>query len=110
MDVNELGYEELLELAKSKAPVESGMRTVDVDGFIVHVNDAATRSWKAFDILSEIGEDLTPKSLRKMFEFIGLVTDVDEQKILEYCGGELALFEDVVVLASKIAASVYPKN
>ena len=110
MDVNELSYDELLEIAKSKAPDTPDMRTIDVDGFIVRVNDAATRSWKAFDILSEVGEDLTPKSLHKMFEFIELVTDANEQKILEYCGGELAPFEDVVILASKIAASVYPKN
>jgi len=110
MDANELSYEELLALAKSKAPVKDDMRTVDVDGLIVHVNDKAARSWKAFDIISECGEELTPHSLRKMVEFIELVTDVDEAKMLDACGGEFASVNDMAMLAAKIVTYCYPKN
>lgn len=109
MDVNNLSYEELLELAASKAPARDNTRTVDVDGLIVHVDDVAARSWKAFSIISECGEELTPYSLRKMVEFIELVTDVDEAKMLEICGGELASVDDMATLAAKIVTYCYPK-
>lgn len=107
--MNDLSYEELLEIAKAKAP-ETSARTVDVDGLIVHVNDAAARSWKAFNIISEVDAELTPYSLRKMVEFIELVTDVDEAKMLETCGGELASVDDMATLAAKIVTYCYPKN
>ena len=110
MDANELSYEELLALAKSKAPANDGLRTVDVDGLIVHVNDKAARSWKAFDIISQCGEELTPFTLRKMIEFIELVTDVDESKMLEICGGDYASIDDMALLAAKIVTHCYPKN
>lgn len=111
MDVENLSYEELLELARSKAPTAvSVWREVDVDGIHVRVNNNAVRSWKAFDLLSTIGDELTPLAVRKMVDFIELTTDMTEAKLLDLCGGEYASVDDVVQLASKIIMNCYPKN
>lgn len=88
-------------------------RDVEVDGFAFRVSDEAARSWKAFDLMADLaaeGENLTPLALRKMMRFVEFVTDADEGRILEACGGELASAEDVVRLVSKIAAECHPKN
>jgi len=106
MDVNELSADELRKLADEKSTV----RTIDVDGLVVHVDTAKCKSWHAFKIMSSVDAELNAETLQKMIDFIELVTDIDEQTIIEHCGGESASFESVVLTVSKIVSECYPKN
>lgn len=110
MDVENLSREELLEIVKAVPTAASEWREVDVNGLAVCVNEKAAKSWKAFDLLSTIPEELTPLAVRKMVDFIELTTDVTEERLLEACGGEYASVDDVVTLASQIITHCYPKN
>ena len=111
MDVDNLTREELLELlAEKKAEPEDRWREVDVDGIAVRVDTRAVKSWKAFDIMAGIGDELTPQAIRRMVDFIEFTTDMTERKMLDLCGGDMASVEDVVELASKILSHCYPKN
>lgn len=106
MDVNELSADELRKLADEKTTT----RTLDIDGLVVHVDTEKCKSWNAFKIMSSIGIELDVHTMQKMIDFIELVTDVDEQTIIEHCGGESASFESVVLTVSKIVSECYPKN
>ena len=112
MNVEEMSAEQLMALAQEKAgdaPAAS-IRTVEVEGLVVQVDDAKTKSWPAFRILSGVVGDVTPESIESMMGFIALVTDVNEKTIVEHCGGDTASFEDVLRVASAIIGACYPKH
>lgn len=108
MDVNELTADELRKLADEKS--NTATRTVDVGGLIVHVDTERCKSWKAFRIMSGINGEFDISTLSAMFDLIELVTDVDEDKIVEHCGGDDASLEAVAKTVSEIVAECYPKN
>ena len=106
MDVNELTSEELRKLADER----SNVKTLDIDGLVVHVDTAAVKSWKAFRVASQITEDLTPQSLQVMIEYVELISDVNEQAIVSHCGGDNASLEDVVRTIARIINEASPKK
>ena len=106
MDVNELSADELRKLADEK----SNVKTLDVDGLIVHVDMDKCKSWKAFRLMANMTSDLTPDTLQTMLDFVEAISDVDEDIIVEHCGGDDATLEDVVRTISTIIAESQPKN
>lgn len=112
MNVEEMSAEQLMALAQTKAEHVSATstRTVEVDGLVVHVDDTKTKGWNAFRILSGVVGEVTPEAVDAMMAFIDLVTDTNEQAIIEHCGGDTATIEDVLRVASTIVEECYPKN
>lgn len=108
MDVNELSAEELRKLADEKS--NAGERVIDVDGMTVHIDVDKCASWKAFKIMSAVTDELSFETLRAMLDFIEYLTDVDEAKIIEHCGGDDASLESVVQTVAQIVSECYPKD
>ena len=108
MDVNELTADELRKLADEKSL--EAERVIDVDGLTVTVNPERCKSWKAFRIMSSVSGEFNLDTLAAMFDLVELVTDVNEQIIVEHCGGDDASLEAVAGTVSKIVAECYPKN
>ena len=108
MDVNELTADELRKLADEKSL--EAERVIDVDGLTVTVNPERCKSWKAFRIMSSVSGEFSLETLGAMFDLVELVTDVDEQTIVDHCGGDDASLEAVAGMVSKIVAECYPKN
>ena len=108
MDVDELTADELRKLADEKS--QNDVRTIDVDGLTVHVDGERCKSWKAFRIMASVSGEFDLNTLSSMFDLIELVTDVDEQTIVEHCGWDDASLESVARMVSMIVAECYPKN
>ena len=107
MDANELTADELRKLADEK----SSVRTLDIDGFIVHVDTEKCKSWKAYRLVSKLADgNMNNDAVQAMIEFVELVADVDESKIVKHCGGENASLESVMHVISRIISESYPKN
>ena len=106
MDVTELTADELRELANQR----SNAKTLDIDGLTVHVDSEKCKSWKAFRIMAQFTNGVTPQSLQTMIDFVELVSDVDEAAIVEHCGGDNASLEDVLNVISQIIVEATPKK
>lgn len=113
MNLEEMSREELIEAAKQaggELPSAASVKTVEVDGMEVHIDTDQVKSWKMFKLVSQLDGELDAKAIALMFEVIELATDVDEEKIVEHCGGENATMEAVILTASRIIKELYPKN
>ena len=108
MDVTELSADELRRLADEKAGEEE--RVFEVEGLTVRAYPAKCKSWKAVRIMSNVSGEFDIQAVQAMLDFVGLVTDVDEDAIVAHCGGDAASFEDVVRVVSLIVKECYPKN
>lgn len=109
MDVNDMTADELRKLADEKS--SEPYREIEVDGLTVHVDNVKCKSWEAFKIMASISDKkLNAETISTMVQFVELVTDVDEERIIEHCGGENASFESVLTLIAKIVNECQPKN
>lgn len=107
--------EQLMELAAAKAGAEEvpASSRREVDGLAFEVDEKRLKSWRALRMMRGIvgnGEGFSVEALDAMLGFIAYVTDLDEDAIVEHCGGDEAPMEDVVALVARIAAEIYPKN
>ena len=91
---------------------KKNVKTVDIDGLTVHVNTDLCKSWKAYRLMLKFADADTigPDSLPPMIEFVELVSDVDEEAIVEHCGGDSAPFESVMDVMGRIITEATPKN
>ena len=114
MDVNNLSVDELRGLTpdelKQLVDDKLTVRTFDVDGLTVTVDTELCKSWKAFRIMSKLNGELSAESLQIMIDFVELVSDVDEETIVNHCGGDNASLESVVNTISKIISECFPKK
>ena len=114
MNLEDMSREELIEAAKKaggETPAASDRyKTVEVDGLEVTVDMDKVRSWNMFKLVSQLDGELDARTVGLMFDIIKLATDVDEDAIVDHCGGDAASMEDVVRTASLIIAELYPKN
>lgn len=111
MNADNMTADELYALAQQKAGSAQEVREMDVDGLAVKVYPHKANSWKAYRILREAmgaGDDMA--RFDAMLALVTLATDVDEERIIEHCGGEEAQTPDVVRIVSEIVAGCYPKN
>ena len=81
-----------------------------IDGLTVTIDEQKASDWHAFQLVRKANSANQIDQMAVMFEFIGYVTDQDEQSIIEHLGGDTAQVQDVVALVSKIVAAVTPKN
>lgn len=109
------GFEPLREqlMAKAGAAEVPASSRREVDGLAFEVDEARLKSWRALRMMRGIvanGGEFSVEALDAMLAFIAYTTDLDEDAIVEHCGGEEAPMEDVVSLVAKVSAEIYPKN
>lgn len=127
MRAEDMTAEQLRELADTKTADElrevlmamAGAEEVpasshrEVDGLGFEVDEKRLKSWRALRMMRGIvagGGEFSVEALDAMLGFIAYTTDLDEDAIVEHCGGDEAPMEDVVALVARIAAEIYPKN
>ena len=84
---------------------------VEVDGVKVKVDSAKLKSWRAFRTISRLESDATDfEKVDAAMDFVSYVTDLDEDAIVETCGGEDAPVDAVIGFVTRVIAGCYPKN
>lgn len=115
MRAEDMTAEQLMELAAAKAGAEEvpASSTREVDGLSFEVDERRMRSYRALRLMRAIvaqDGEFSVEALDAMIAFIEYVTDLDEDAIVEHCGGDEAPMEAVVALVARICAGLYPKN
>lgn len=110
-----MSREELIELvadnqAGDTTSPATSTHVVEIDGLEVEIDYDKTSSWAAFRIATKLNGEINADSIDAMMAFIDQVTSVNEQIIVEHCGGADANIVDVMTLASKILTECYPKK
>ena len=95
------------------AAKKSNIKTVDIDGLTVNIDEDVCKSWNAYRLMLQFckdGGEITPDALPSIIAFVELVSDVDEAAIVEHCGGNSAPFESVMGVMARIISEAAPKN
>lgn len=107
MDAREMSADELMELARSKAgaaaPAPAPVRTLR--GLSFQADPARLRSWKALSLMGEMQSDNPFERTRATMGFCTYITGLDEERIVEACGGEDADASEVLGFAQEIILS-----
>ena len=88
------------------------MRVEEINGRMFNVDDAAFKSWAAFEHIAIFSdENKTPfERTNAMFALLEVATDLKKQDIIELAGGESASVQDVLDILAKAVAKAAPKN
>lgn len=86
-------------------------RKEKVDGVAFEVYPEKLRTWRAVQIARQFsGDEVSVEKLMAMISLVELSTSLDEEAIVEHCGGQDAMFEDVLSFVADVVKAVFPKN
>lgn len=97
-----------METAGEESPAT--VEDVEVMGHRVKVDMGRLQTWRAFKLVRLIDEGNDLERIDAAVAFAELVSDKDEDEIVEMMGGDDATIMDVVAFSLAIIQAVYPKN
>ena len=97
------------ETAGAESPADS-VKEVEVLGHQVNIDMGRLQTWRAFKLVRKIDEGNDLERIDAAVAFAELVSDKDEDAIVEMMGGDDATIMDVVGFSLAIIQAVYPKN
>lgn len=88
------------------------MRTIEVQGDTIHVDDSKRGTWRAFELYSVISDpDATPfAQLKAMMQIIEYCTDTTERAIVDKFGGDDADLKTVMEYVAEVVQGISSKN
>ena len=84
---------------------------VEVRGVKVSVEVKKLKSWKAFRTVSKLESDASDfEKVDAALSFVSYVAGMDEDEIVQACGGDDAPVDAVIGFVTDVIAGCYPKN
>lgn len=90
----------------------SPLRSVEVQGDTINVDDSKSGTWKAFELSAIIGDGNSSPNARTnaMFGLIEYATDTTKQDIIDKLGGDNADAQSVMEYALEVISHIVSKN
>ena len=88
---------------------ESGS-TFEVNGHTLTVDAEARDSWEVFDLMCEVGPDMSVFDMPVAFRIVEACTGVGKDAFVEMCGGKRVHRDVVLGHLTEALTALFPKN
>lgn len=103
----EYSREELLQmLGETEEPKP---HTVEVRGRTITVDDARLKSWPVVVAMSKLTDQDGLHATVSLMDIVTQCTDLEQDDVLDMCGGPMADFGDVANALAEISGAILPK-